>query len=614
MSLYTKNTQIGGPDDIFDMEKLAGKKLPKEEGKWAAELHSWLKEEYPYLDRYSINVTFKNIDSDRGYAVGSGTVARGFMGSAKKDGTRTVVPVGPVVHIPVVVQNFKPVVTKTFSDGKRYRVLTERNVNAAMSGPAGAYRSVPSSSHDSASGDSFYTPPDRAEEGYSGDRASVTTKVASVVATEEERAHARGYGHWITEELDKPVYAGSVVERTGSKYVVHDVFEKQGELQYQKVELTYPEAVAQDLAFREGRFKTLRHRGSSVELTKEAALGLESPKQLTESGSCYVYGQDGTPVEGVLVSEVRELDGSAYPGSLLMTKEGFAMGPEFYGGPLGITPDVNDVHTTGGLATFLYKNAATAPIHIDTWEEDIGGSGFTGRDMLGREVVGRFADVKNPVEFNTREYLIPKTASCVPLGKAFKPLGESEAKAVVGETIKKEARLVFDGSSYYIPGHDYMNEGQIRAHLAAYGAGPVETEVLLKTAHVHGTVAFYPTPFDAPDPEITSVSHDRLLPWVNAEVVDTIIAGTRLIKESGLVEDKMTVDNILDLQFVTPDNIRLFTDQIDGYNDTISSLCQLSLGSNLGAEVDGDVAMRAADYMDRVVHQLGQQKPYTETV
>lgn len=611
MSLYSKHSLMGGPEDFFAMEKTSAFKLSKEDTKWSAELHSWLKEEHPYLAQYSVNIVFKNTDSDRGYGVGSATVSKGFVSSRGKDGRPEMVPVGSSIHVPFVVRDYKPSPVKTFSDGKRYQVLNERNVAATMSGPSGAYKRVPKGEHDSPSGDSFFTPPDRAWEEYSGKRTTPVVKISSVMATPEERAHARKYGRWIKEAAVGERHVGSVVERTGTHFIVHDVFEKEGSLDYQRVQLTYPEAAQQGLSFRNGTFKSFLHRDSEVALTKESAISMGVPSRLTESGSCYVYDSGGQPLTGFLVTDVRELDGSNYPGSLLMTKQGFALGSDFYGGQLGILPEVNDVHTTGGLATFIHKQAATVPLYIDSWEEDIAGQSFTGRDMLGRSIVGRFGDVKNPVEITQGEYLFPKTASCLPLGNAVRVMREEDAKQVVNETICKEARIVYDGSTYYIPEHDYMDEGKARAYLAAYGASPTDTEVILKTAQVHGSAKFYPTPFE----KTASIecSTERVLPWVNAEVLDTIIAGTKLIKEAGLADDQMTVDTILDLQFVTPENIRLFTDQMESYTDTISNLCQLSLGADLGANVDGDIAMRAADYLDRVVAQLNQQKPFTET-
>lgn len=604
MTLYGHGKLVGGPHDIF-MEKTAKMELPKEIGKWGAALHSWLKEEYPYLDRYAINITFKSVDEDRGYGVGSATVARGFSPSRTKDGKTSMVPVGPYIHIPFVVDSFKPMEVKAFSDGKRYRVLNERNVAASMSGPDGAYKKVQKQTQDSASGENFFSPPDRAWEESNGTRTSPVMKIGSIQPTESERETSRKFGRWLQDPEPSETHVGSVVERTGTNFIVHDVFEKNGSLSYQRVELTYPEAASQGLEFRRGTYKALVHRDSEFEITKSAAAKLEEPVLLKEGGGCYVYKKDGTPVTGVLVTEVTELDGSRYPGSLLMTKEGFAIGHEFYGGPTGITPEINDVHSAGGMYTFIRKNAAIAPIYVDSWE----GDSFKGRDMLGRSFIGCFGDVKNPVEIREGEYLFPKHAACVPLGEAIPVL--ANPRSVVEETIAKESRVSYDGQRFFMADtEEYMDEGKTRAYLAAYGADPTDAEVVIKTAKTHGMARFYPVPFEK---KAAIKTTERVLDWVDEEVISTMAKGVRMIKEAGLADDSATVDNILDLQFVTPDNIRMFTDQIEQYNDTVSNLCQLSLGSQLGANVDGSVAIRAAEYLDKVVHQLGQQRPFTET-
>jgi len=78
-----------------------------------------------------------------------------------------------------------------------------------------------------------------------------------------------------------------------------------------------------------------------------------------------------------------------------------------------------------------------------------------------------------------------------------------------------------------------------------------------------------------------------------------------LVKEASILPDIQTVDSVLSLGFINPENIRTFVGKLPYLDRALNTLCELTLLSRLGLnEVSEFAASRACRSLDEVIQGL----------
>jgi hypothetical protein len=138
--------------------------------------------------------------------------------------------------------------------------------------------------------------------------------------------------------------------------------------------------------------------------------------------------------------------------------------------------------------------------------------------------------------------------------------------------------------------------------LCVAGLTPVRAHSVLKTASL----------FSRPE-TIVGVQDVRPLSHVLDEVqkiAEKKVAEARelrrdLVKEASILPDIQTVDSVLSLGFINPENIRTFVGKLPYLDRALNTLCELTLLSRLGmSEVPEFAAARACRAVDEVVQGL----------
>lgn len=78
-----------------------------------------------------------------------------------------------------------------------------------------------------------------------------------------------------------------------------------------------------------------------------------------------------------------------------------------------------------------------------------------------------------------------------------------------------------------------------------------------------------------------------------------------LLKEASVLPDIQTVDSVLSLNYINPENIRLYVGKLPYLDRALNTVCELTLFSRLGmTEVPENAAARAARALDEVIQGL----------
>ncbi len=90
-----------------------------------------------------------------------------------------------------------------------------------------------------------------------------------------------------------------------------------------------------------------------------------------------------------------------------------------------------------------------------------------------------------------------------------------------------------------------------------------------------------------------------------AKVAETRALRRDLLKEASVLPDIQTVDSVLSLNYINPENIRLYVGKLPYLERALNTVCELTLFSRLGmSEVPENAAARAARAIDEVVQGL----------
>lgn len=138
--------------------------------------------------------------------------------------------------------------------------------------------------------------------------------------------------------------------------------------------------------------------------------------------------------------------------------------------------------------------------------------------------------------------------------------------------------------------------------LCAAGMQPVKAHEILKhasrtmrTEHVIGVHDVRPVEVFMQDIEKTA----------SEKVAEVRALRQDLVKEASVLPDIQTVDSVLSLNFLNPENLRVYVGKLPYLDRALNTVCELTLFSRLGmTEVPETAAARAARALDEVIQGL----------
>ena len=306
-----------------------------------------------------------------------------------------------------------------------------------------------------------------------------------------------------------------------------------------------------------------------------------------------VKKKDGVEVEGVVIPKVINfnmelIDQKIFIGKTMSTIQPAIAGVRVQNSSFRLKDQAGDMQP-GQTGTLVYqmnpsKALATIPFTIVCMSvEPCGKVCVKAQDLAG--VTFKFESSPMTLERIASlgdKYLVPSEFFWVPM-EGFHEISNSQLD-FVAKTASDKLTLISTGyNQYSLSGVDKyasalgwsstnLSANQTKFLLATHGLGKVAEEILTKAKKEGSIKLAYRRP------AVEKRGHSDLLKKFAYNLK------SNLIKAASFVENSQSVDSLLSLNFINPDNIAKFVSRLPSLKATISDLAMLLIASRLGVK------------------------------
>lgn len=358
--------------------------------------------------------------------------------------------------------------------------------------------------------------------------------------------------------------------------------------------------------------------------------GVENTVEVaTQFGFFSVKKKNGVNVEGVVIPKVIDLDMNLMPLKIFLGKTMSTVQTDIAGVRLTNSnykiphcyPQVGQAgcfvfqkEQTNALATIPFTVISVAEMYSDLMVKvhDLNGKAYK------LKVIRDGGMGLERIAYNAQEdfYMIPASMkwspmegffeiSSNPIDHAIKLAGESKTASPVRIIRNGENNFCIKGADKYASeaGWDKTNlEGyQTRFILASLGASHVKVAHIMKIASEYGEATIHGLKSPLTQTEKTA----KLAPL--KEKMNKLASKVRcnLVKEASYIENSQTVDALLSLNFVNPENVNKFVGKIPAIKGAISNLASLLIASRIGIkEIPEQAVSSAIQRLTEIVNGL----------
>lgn len=330
---------------------------------------------------------------------------------------------------------------------------------------------------------------------------------------------------------------------------------------------------------------------------EEAPLYETNEKVCDEFGEWLVQDEMGNRLMGWVFPQTLSWDGEFTPQPIALFTNGSAYAlQDTIAGELvgkGVTFPSDAPRGDGVFyATDGGKAICTAPITVGSASMGPDGSqSLMGQDVFGNPVQIHMTEgISKPTRVSDVEYALPKTWKFMRLNNqtqlATDPVQMNKAANVRAQ--RSEATLFFNGAFNLEGG---CGLGKLASSLR-YDLDPVSAEFMLGVLGLDGRVAKQKVAEARRkgSVKLAGLKTITLLAerYLDATKVATAIVSEipnlkkDLLKEAAAMDDEATVDNLLALNFINPENVGIFVSYIPDLEHTSEKLAEMLLSSYLG--------------------------------
>ncbi len=354
-----------------------------------------------------------------------------------------------------------------------------------------------------------------------------------------------------------------------------------------------------------------------IEIQDEAS---GEPVSVSEFGEYRVQDRDGNSMKGWVFPKVMAWDSDFTPQDVTMFSNGsnYAL-QEAVAGELVAKNSNPPIDIPKGEGVFWGssdgQSVATAPITIEYGTTGANGvSKYMGSDVFGNKVsVSVSPDVKTPQMITANEFVLPKSWNFMRLNEKVtltdKPEHIGSSKKVSRE--KTSAVLFYNGSYNFVGGCglDKVASG-LREDLDAVGA-----EFMLGLLGVDGVAAKQKVA-EARRKGHVKMAGLKTVQLLSERFRDSVKTASAflsklpnlrrdLIKEAAAIEDQGTVDKVLALNFLNPENLATFIDYLPELEQASEQMAEMVLAGYLGQrEIPLHAVERSMHNMEEVIAGL----------
>ncbi|MBU1173512.1 MAG: hypothetical protein KKD44_28425, partial [Proteobacteria bacterium] len=312
--------------------------------------------------------------------------------------------------------------------------------------------------------------------------------------------------------------------------------------------------------------------------------------KLAETGKFHVFTPGGDAGEAY-VFDVITLHGQPTDEKMICSQKAgkYSLQEKVAGIPLnGASPEIA-TEAPGGYGVFLIgENKCTEPVEIV----------YSKMEGENPAYMAKIAGVS--IELTAVPYVVEPVSACgkilIPSGAGFMKLGEAtryvddvilcrEMITLPEGVTRKEIRYDKVTDSYEIRGEkiagfesDMLNSADAEFILGLYGHSPNYAYAKMAEARGKGLTDFYALRQIVPMEQMMRDVEEEAKKITD----DTLSLRRDLTKEAMVMPDEGTVDSALSLNFITPQNLAVYLDQIPQLQNSLSTLCELLLASRWG--------------------------------
>jgi len=635
--------KVEGP--VF--EKVAAKTLLGDNpATYPSELIANLYKQHPYLGKYQVNISIEGQDPSMGYMYGVFLVSHASdvppepgvkrMGEVISQGQAEAPEPSSSVRIPIIVENKRAYSFDVFiSPDGRFMPLNESRISAALF-EASPFSVAPTPAPQQAATSGTAMP-----QGSQGRAApmNATTKMESAIFSNIYREDVQEFVDSISKEATlknayqvNPVFSASL-HRLAQDAVDRPVVKTASFEDFTSAVITKADGgfnIKTSIGLDIGTSVKVSNREAQSALPVEVrqqvvktGSALMSPEhneglpiidsteglsEVSESGLYAVMTKTGNSQRAAVIKNITRLDGSSSDACIIVGKSGAAYQEKVAGVRCG---DVDTASLQGeeprGEGVFIFKTAGIVMEPVDVLHTVYEGGETTYSYAHPLRGIGhlKVASVQSLVSVDDNTQLIPEDFAFVPLSFGVRYSDDTTAMDKIASRRSRinGVSLIANGGEYSFRGgrideSSLSNLSKEDALLVLSDFGDTPDGAYEKVASAaSGKVAHF---------EVKPRATIKVAEKVDAEVIEiTNLIKNNLVKEASTFTNSETVDSVLSLNFITPENVAGYIDAIPTFEESTSKLSELLVGVRLGlSDVPEAAVSSALNGMERAITGL----------
>jgi hypothetical protein len=655
-------------DDPKGLEKFsqAFTRLSENPDDWQAEILNELYRQAPYVGDFEPTLVMNELDPERRYAVGSVELASRTATNPRDDKTPSKIQGTKKVLIPVVVKDGKMFPLDVFIHNGKAQPLTEARLRRAMFRPE-LFEAAAKRPGDQDVMNVLY-PPYRSGGFGLGGNARVgqqeTAKMGSARMLLDDIHHTvkEADVRYVEDALNRdptlqaavinnratigfftklakprPVVSGKVMLKAAMHQIPPKVVQiskisggfliktaNPAALIPEENEVDRPEAtetVGEDLVHRVERDGTVT---VSTDATVKDSLADARLKTVDEFGEWKVRTNDGKELVGWVFPRVVDLDGTNQALAVFSNGSESALQENIAGSPVGRGTNLIDEKPRGmGCFYLARQGGATAIVPMEIkgkMQGEDGDLGYLARTIMGEEITIKLVPGLSKItQIGDGKYGIPEDCGWMPMRNMTSLATDpdeysktAQASAILGDQVD----VMFEaggGGTYSIRGQrleklasvlpvNFIDHDQAMYNLAILGVDPrfareklAEARKLSRWVPISGTRPITLASELYHKAKTAAAKNMNKMPQVKS----------LLLKEAAALDDPLSVDRVLSVGFINPENIGTFISYLPEFEDTLSKLSELLVAARLGlSSVDAGALERVVKHLDKVIGGL----------
>lgn len=345
-------------------------------------------------------------------------------------------------------------------------------------------------------------------------------------------------------------------------------------------------------------------------------------KVVDEFGEYKVKTKDGRELMGWVFPRVVDLDGTNIALAVFSNGSECAVQENIAASPVGKGTNIIDENPSGYGCFYLAKQgSAVAIIPITIKGESTGTDNskmFVAETMLGDSVRIKLVPGLNKIaKISDNTYGIPEDCGWLPLKSSHTELATDASgftKTAEARSIQRRVEVMYETSGTYslrglpieklasVQPIKFVNHDQAMYDLALLGVDPqfakeklAEAQKLSRWCAVEGVRPITLASEVYQKAKTAAAETLKKMPQVKS----------LLLKEAAALDDPMSVDKVLSVGFLNPENIGTFISYLPEFEDTVKKLSELLVASRLGlSTVDVGALERVVKHLDKVIGGL----------